>query len=97
MSDQIRVNYEALLEMAQHCEKVAERIAQTQGVAMKIAGEMQSGALVGDVGETFAGALSGNFVSSTGKLFAKFIEVSHDIRNAVSDMKAADTKAGSNF
>jgi uncharacterized protein YukE len=97
MTDKIRVNYPALQEMAQHCDKVAEELLQTQAIALKIAGEMMDGALIGDTGATFAQALNGNFNAAVLRLYAKFVEVSADIRSAVADMQAADKSAGANF
>ncbi|MCB2179501.1 WXG100 family type VII secretion target [bacterium] len=97
MNDQIRVNYGALEDMAQHCTKVAEKLSQTQQMAMKIAAEMSNGALVGDTGEQFSAALSGPFSSAVLRLMGKFLEVSGDIRGAIADMQAADRGASANF
>ena len=49
MADKIRVNYPALEDMAKHCQMVAERLNQTAALAQKIAGQMQNGALVGEL------------------------------------------------
>ena len=97
MNDQIRVNYGALEDMAQHCTKVAEKLSQTQQLAMKVAAEMSNGALVGDTGEQFSAALSGPFSNAVLRLMAKFLEVSGDIRGAIADMQAADRGASANF
>jgi WXG100 family type VII secretion target len=97
MSEQIRVNYPALQEMARHCDMVAERLRQTAQLGRKIAGEMTNGGLVGDTGEAFSAALNGPFSSSVLKLSQKFNEVSRDIRGAIADMQAADRDASSNF
>ncbi len=96
MADQIRVNYPALEDMAKHCQMVAERLAQTAAVAQKIAGQMQNGALVGEPGEVYVQAL-GQFFQKTTKLSNKFNEVSNDIKQAMADMRQADSAAGNQF
>ena len=46
MSDQIKLNYPAMQEMAQHCKATAQRLMDTIRLAQQIAQEMQGGALV---------------------------------------------------
>jgi WXG100 family type VII secretion target len=96
MADKIRVNYPALEDMAKHCQMVAQQLQQTAAMANKIASQMQNGALVGKPGDSFVQAL-GQLQKSTMKLSGKFIEVSNDIKQAVSDMQTADSAAGGNF
>lgn len=97
MSDQIRVNYQALEDMARHCDRLAQRLGETQQTAAKIAAQMVDGALVGDTGEQFAAALNGPFSQSVNRMQEKFVEIAGDIRGAIADMKSADRSAGSNF
>ena len=96
MSDKIRVNYPALEDMAKHCQMVAQQLQQTAAMANKIAAQMQNGALVGKPGDSFVQAL-GQLQQRTMKLSGKFIEVSNDIKQAVTDMQAADSTAAGNF
>lgn len=96
MADRIRVNYPALEDMAKHCEVVSQRLAQTASTAQKIAGQMQNGALLGEPGEVYSQAL-GLFFQRVTKLSNKYHEVANDIKQAVADMRAADSSAGSNF
>ena len=96
MADQIRVNYPALEDMAKHCQMVSERLAQTAATAQKIAGQMQNGALIGEPGEVYVQAL-GQFFQRVTKLSNKFNEVSNDIKQAMADMRQADSAAGNNF
>ena len=97
MTEEIRVNYAALEEMAQHCDQVASRLYDTIQLSHKIAQEMLNDAMIGDTGDAFANALSGAFNSSIANLSMKFLEVARDIRGAVDDMKAADSDASSQF
>lgn len=96
MADQIRVNYPALEDMANHCQKVSDRLQQTAANAQKIAGQMQNGALLGPPGEVYVQALN-LFYNRVMKLSGKFSEVSNDIRQAMNDMRQADNQAGGNF
>jgi WXG100 family type VII secretion target len=96
MADKIRVNYPALEDMAKHCQMVAHHLQQTAALANKIGAQMQNGALVGRPGDVFVQAL-GQLQQRTMKLSGKFIEVSNDIKQAVSDMQAADSAAGAKF
>ena len=96
MSDKIRVNYPALEDMAKHCQMVAQHLQTTAAMANKMAAQMQNGALVCRPGDTFEQAI-GQLQQRTMKLSGKFIEVSNDIKQAVSDMQAADSTASGNF
>jgi WXG100 family type VII secretion target len=96
MANRIRVNYPALEDMAKHCKAVAEKLQQTATLANKIGAQMQNGALVGKPGDNFVEAL-GQLQQSTMKLSGKFVEVSNDIKQAISDMRTADNTAGSKF
>lgn len=96
MADKIRVNYPALEDMAKHCQMVAQHLQQTAAMANKMGAQMQNGALVGRPGDTFVQAL-GQLQQRTMKLSGKFIEVSNDIKQAISDMQAADSTASGNF
>jgi uncharacterized protein YukE len=98
MNDKIRVNYQELEEFAKRCDAIASRILESHvPFVKKNADEIRNEALKGDVGETFADALSGPFVQGSTKLGEKFKEVAADIRAAMEDMRAADQGAGSNF
>ncbi len=96
MSDKIRVNYPALEDMAKHLQMVAQHLQTTAAMANKMGAEMQNGALVGRPGDTFVQAL-GQLQQRTMKLSGKFIEVSNDIKQAISDMQAADSSAAGDF
>lgn len=97
MSDEIKVDYAKLEEMATHCGKVAEALRQTVEKAKKAGGEMTNGALIGTVGDTFNAALTGPFAKSVTQLADKFDEVKDDIKRAMDDMRKADGTAGSAF
>jgi WXG100 family type VII secretion target len=96
MADVIRTNYQALDDMAKHCDAVSNRLAQTAGIAQQMVGQMQNGALVGKHGDVFTQAL-GMFFSKVMKLSEKYREVANDIRSAAQDMQRADSSAGQKF
>lgn len=97
MAEQIRVNYEALEDMAALCQKNAENLETTLSRIKEIANGMTTEALVGDVGMAFSEALLGPFSNSIQKLSDKFTDVSKDIRDAMEDMRQADEIAKSGF
>jgi Proteins of 100 residues with WXG. len=88
MADKVRVNYPALEDMANHCQKVAQHLHQTADLANKISAKMQENTLVGKPGDAFVQALA-VLQQRTMKYSEKFIEVSNQIKQAVSDMQAA--------
>jgi uncharacterized protein YukE len=97
MSDQtIKVNYPALESMARQCENVHQRLLALQALTKTWQGQMQNGALTGAPGEAFAGAL-GVLAAKTQKMAEAFKQESDDIKGAINDMKAADSRAGANF
>jgi WXG100 family type VII secretion target len=96
MADQIRTNYQALEDMAKQCDNCANRLAQTAGLAQKIVGQMQNGALVGKHGDVYTTAM-GLFFTKVMKLSEKYREVAKDIRDAGADMQRADSTAGQKF
>ncbi len=96
MADQIRVNYPALEDMANHCQMVSDRLQQTASKAQQIAGQMQNGAMLGKPGEVYVQALNILFIRVM-KLSGKFSEEANDIKQAMADMQQADNAAGSNF
>ncbi|MBS4059873.1 MAG: WXG100 family type VII secretion target [Bacteroidetes bacterium] len=96
MTDVIRTNYPAMEDMARQCDAVSQRLAQSASNAQKIASQMQNGALQGSPGETYVMAL-GIFSNRVTRLSDKYREIANDIRRAMTDMMAADQKAGSKF
>lgn len=96
MADQIRTNYAALEDMAKQCDTVANRLSQTAGMAQKIVGQMQNGALVGKHGDIYTQAM-GLFFTKVMRLSEKYREIASDIRNAAADMQRADSTAGQKF
>lgn len=95
--DVIKLNYPAMREMAAHCRKVSQRLQETVKMGQTIAQQMQNGALVGDAGEAFSGALQQAFVPSVNRLALKFNEVAADIQKAIDVMQDEDSEAGGRF
>jgi uncharacterized protein YukE len=98
MADIIKLNYPAMMEMAEHCKATSQRLLETVRLAQAISQQMENGALVGDAGEAFSGALTGAFCPAVTRLSQKFEEVARDIEGAIQDMQSTDgTKVGSLF
>lgn len=96
MADKIRVNYAALDDMAKHCDMVSERLQALGATGNQIGQQMVNGALVGQPGDVFVGALN-TFNQRVTKLANKFTELANDIRAAESDMRQADQSAAGKF
>lgn len=92
MADVIKLNYPAMQEMAQQCKTTAQRLQETVRMAQSICQQMEGGALVGDAGEAFGGALTQALVPAIQRLSQKFEEVAKDIEGAVQDMQQADSQ-----
>lgn len=90
MAEKIRLNYPAMEEMAKFCDYANQQVLQTMNEGLRIARQMRDGAMVGDAGEAFAGALEGPYKNGCTKLAEKLKEISGDIRAAIADMQAAD-------
>lgn len=97
MADIIKMNYEAMQEMAAHCKNTSQRLTETAKLAAQLANQMQNGALVGDAGEAFSNALTSAFSPAVGRLAQKFLEIAGDIEGAMADMRTSDGKAGGQF
>lgn len=97
MSEVIKMNYPAMQEMAQHCKATSQRLMETVRLANQLAQQMQNGALVGDAGEAFGGALTTAFIPSVNRLSQKFEELAKDIEGAIADMRSSDSGARSLF
>lgn len=92
MGDVIKLNYPAMQEMAQHCKATSQRLQETIRLAQSICQQLEGGALVGDAGEAFGGALTQALVPAVQRLAMKFEEVAKDIEGAVQDMQQADSQ-----
>jgi len=97
MDEKIKLNYPAMLEMAAHCQKAAQRIQESGKMGAGVASQMEGGALVGATGQLFCSALREGLSPSVNKLAEKLDEIARDINAAVSDMQAQDGSAGQRF
>jgi WXG100 family type VII secretion target len=97
MDEKIKLNYPAMMEMAAHCQKAAQRLQDTTKMGTGIASQMEGGALVGATGQLFCSALREGLTPSVNKLADKLNEIARDISAAVSDMQAQDGSAGQRF
>lgn len=91
MAEVIKLDYPAMREMAQHCRATAQRLQETVRLARQVSQQMQNGALVGDAGTAFSGALNTSLCPSVTRLSQKFEEVARDIEGAIQDMVDADS------
>jgi uncharacterized protein YukE len=95
--DVIKYNYPAMLEMAQHCKMVAQRLQDTAKMGPAIAGKFDSGTLIGQCGSDFGSALRDSFSPTVTRLSQKFDEMARDIQAAIDIMKAEDSNVSGTF
>ena len=96
MADKIRVNYPEVKAMADHCEKMGDKVMQVKWAVEDFAKELPDGQLVGEPGDALAKALL-DLAKGTGQLCLKIFEIQKDVENAIKDMESADKKAGATF
>jgi len=97
MSDIIKMDYDAMEDMAAVFRQGAELLSQINKEAMAIANQMDDGALVGDGGAAFSAAIREKLCKGIGKLESKFTELNGDLVGAVKDMRDGDKTAVSRF
>ena len=95
--DVIKYNYAAMMEMAQHCKMVSQRLQDTAKMGQAISGKFDSGALIGQCGSDFGAALRDGFTPAVTRLSQKFDEVARDIQAAIDIMKADDSNVSGTF
>lgn len=94
MSDQIKMNYPLMEEMAKTFQQGAEQLKQSRTEMQTLATQMNDGALLGRGGATFVDAIQGKLCPSIDRLSAKFEELQADVLQAMNEMKEADRAAG---
>jgi WXG100 family type VII secretion target len=95
--DEIKLDYELAEAMAKTFKQSAEQVEATIGEMKNIAATLESGALLGQGGESFAEALNTKLGPSLSRLMAKFIELEADVQSAISSMREADESSKGMF
>jgi WXG100 family type VII secretion target len=91
MADVIKMDYEKMEEMAKCFQDSSRQLEDVKSAMQSIAQTMEGGALLGDGGQAFAGAIRDQLVPVITKLAEKLVELQGDVKGAEDDMKQADT------
>lgn len=97
MTDVIKMDYEAMQEMARTFLQGAEQFEDTMQEMQSIANNMEDGALLGRGGDAFTDALRGKMSPAISRLIDKFRELADDVNKAMQDMQEADTTSKGMF
>ena len=93
MSDEIKMNYAMMDEMASAFTKGAGELDSMITEVNQIASILEDGALIGDAGDAFSRACREALGKSVANLKREFQDLERDIRNAVDEMQKADQSA----
>ncbi|MCB9453081.1 MAG: hypothetical protein H6672_16720 [Anaerolineaceae bacterium] len=99
MSDGIdeRIDYVMMEEMSRLFNEAARQIEEMNGEMVQIANTLESGALLGETGESFAQALRVDLANSLGLLQQKMEELVGDINGVIALKRDAVQDAASRF
>jgi WXG100 family type VII secretion target len=90
MTDEIKMEYDLMDEMARTFKDGAEKLQDTMSEMLNVAGILEDGALLGDAGAAFTDGIRSKLVPAIQKLVAKFQEMERDIQENVKLMREAD-------
>jgi WXG100 family type VII secretion target len=93
----VRMNYDTMEKMAKAFSTAQNQIKTTADAMKKIAQMMDGGALQGEGGNAFRGAIEGKLLPRMKKLEAKMTELSRDINGAVRATRDGVKTAKSRF
>jgi WXG100 family type VII secretion target len=90
MSEQIRMNFQAMEDMAKAFKDGAQDLEEIEAKIKEIAGTIDNGALQGKAGAALGDALRDKLSPELGKLKEKIEELEKDVREALHQMQNAD-------
>lgn len=94
MSEKIRMNFEAMGEMAKAFKDGAQDLEEFETTVKAAASTIENGGLRGKTGQALRDKLNDDLAPAILRLKAKLEELEKDIREAVDQMKDADEIAG---
>ena len=97
MDNKIRLNYQAMNDMASTLLSQANELDGIGDTVQGISSQMTGGALVGVVGEAFSSGITGKLLPAIQNLSEAIKNISQDIQAAIQDMQSQDTQTGSEF
>jgi WXG100 family type VII secretion target len=75
----LRMNYETMRAMVKEFEAAKQQLEETLKAVTKLGKDMEGGALQGQAGQTFVGAINGPLAKSLNKLVEKMDEEAQDV------------------
>jgi uncharacterized protein YukE len=76
------MNYTTMRQMTKEFNAAKQQLDKTLQAVKKLGSQMESGALQGQAGETFRGAINGPLAKALQKLSAKMGELAGDVEGA---------------
>lgn len=93
----VRMNYGSMETMSKSFRQMQGQIDESMKVMQKIAQMMEGGALQGDGGDAFRGAIQEKLLPRMKRLEAKMTELAQDIQGAVQAKRDGVSTAQSRF
>jgi uncharacterized protein YukE len=97
MPDKSGMNYQTMREMNKQFTAAQQQLQDTLKAVSKLGKDMEGGALQGQAGQTFVGALNGPLTKALQKLSEKMGELAEDIEGARSYYEDGVKNAKSRF
>ncbi|HMK09631.1 MAG TPA: WXG100 family type VII secretion target [Anaerolineales bacterium] len=82
MPEKSGMNYQTMREMTKGFKSAQQQLQDTLTAVQKLAKEMEGGALQGQAGQTFQGAITGQLTKQMKKLADKMGELANDVEGA---------------
>ena len=93
MAETIKMEYAEMEDMERVFKAGVEQLNEVYRSMQKIANVMESGALVGMAGDAMCESIRTGLCPAVKRLSDKYVELSGDIRGAMSDIEIADDKS----
>lgn len=97
MPEKVRMNYQTMRDMNKEFKAAQQQLEETIKAVTKLGNDMEGGALQGQAGQTFQGAINGPLVKSLKKLSAKMGELAGDVDGARAKLEEGVSTSKSRF
>ena len=97
MPDKSGMNYQTMREMNKQFTAAQTQLLDTKDAVKKLGKEMEGGALQGQAGQTFQGALNGPLTKALTELARKMGELAKDVEGARAYYEDGEKKSQSRF
>ena len=92
-NDEIKLDYPKAAKMASAFKAGKEELEGIKQAMVKIASDLEGGAMLGTGGEAYVQAIREVFLKNLDKFIQKIDEEVADVNNAIKDMQEADSSA----